>query len=366
MTTKAAEVYFPPWSSQYQAAFNGIKRLVTSPVCLTTINHNNPGDNHIFLTTDALDLHTGAVLSWGPDWKTAQPVAFDSAPLRNAELNYPVHEKELFAIICALKKWCVELLGAPIIVYTDHCTLENFLSQCDLSCRQACWAEYMSQFNLEIHYIWGKDNVVADALSCCLDEDIMVVVVPHAFNPAAPLTQCCFTDLDIAAEVSLLEHDRALTLEIIQGYTADPYCTKLFSLLGSMPDLVEQGGLLFLNQRLVISNVPSLCACLFHLAHDAGGHFGTDKTYELLRGSYYWPNMRHDLVNSYIPSCSACMRNKSPTTAPAGPLHPLPVPDARGDSVAIDFIGPLPEDSGFNMLLMMTDRLGADIRLVPC
>ena len=191
MTTKAAEVYFPPWSSQYQAAFNGIKRLVTSPVCLTTINHNNPGDNHIFLTTDALDLHTGAVLSWGPDWKTAQPVAFDSAPLRNAELNYPVHEKELFAIICALKKWCVELLGAPIIVYTDHCTLENFLSQCDLSCRQACWAEYMSQFNLEIHYIWGKDNVVADALSCCLDEDIMVVVVPHAFNPAAPLTQCC-------------------------------------------------------------------------------------------------------------------------------------------------------------------------------
>ena len=97
--------YFPPWSSQHQAAFDRIKRLVTSPVYLTTIDHDNPGDNHIFLTTDASDLHTGAVLSWGPDWKMARPVAFDSAPLRNAELNYPVHEKELFAIICALKKW---------------------------------------------------------------------------------------------------------------------------------------------------------------------------------------------------------------------------------------------------------------------
>jgi len=53
-------------------------------------------------------------------------------------------------------------------------------------------------------------------------------------------------------------------------------------------------------------------------------------------------------------------------TAPAGPLHPLPVPDVHGNSVAINFIGPLPEDTGFNMLLTMTDRLGADIRLVPC
>src|ERR1700678_2687187 len=32
-----------------------------------------------------------------------------------------------------------------------------------------------------------------------------------------------------------------------------------------------------------------------------------------------------------------------PTTTPIGPLHPLPVPDGRGDSVAMDFIGPLPQ-----------------------
>jgi hypothetical protein len=60
------------------------------------------------------------------------------------------------------------------------------------------------------------------------------------------------------------------------------------------------------------------------------------------------------------------MRNKSNTTSTAGPLHPLPVPDERGDSVAVDFIGPLPEDNGYNMLISITDRLNADIRLVPC
>ena len=76
--------------------------------------------------------------------------------------------------------------------------------------------------------------------------------------------------------------------------------------------------------------------------------------------------MHRDLVEAYIPACVACMRNKSRTTAPVGPLHPLPVPDGRGDSVAVDFVGPLPEDHGYNMLVTMTDHLGADIRLVPC
>jgi len=41
-------------------------------------------------------------------------------------LNYPVHEKELLAIIQALQKWRADLLGAPVLIYTDHQTLENF------------------------------------------------------------------------------------------------------------------------------------------------------------------------------------------------------------------------------------------------
>jgi hypothetical protein len=32
----------------------------------------------------------------------------------------------------------------------------------------------------------------------------------------------------------------------------------------------------------------------------------------------------------------------------------------------IDFIGPLPVDDGFNAIVTMTDRLGADVQIVPC
>lgn len=48
----------------------------------------------------------------------------------------------------------------------------------------------------------------------------------------------------------------------------------------------------------------------------------------------------------------------------AGPLHPLPIPDQHGGCVAIDFIGPVPEDKGFNCILTIMDRLNADVQLV--
>ena len=62
-------------------------------------------DYKIFVTTDVSDKRLGGVLSFGATWETARPVAFDSMTIKGVELNYPVHEKELLAVIRALKKW---------------------------------------------------------------------------------------------------------------------------------------------------------------------------------------------------------------------------------------------------------------------
>ena len=83
----------------------------------------------IFVTTDASERATGAVLSFGKTWESARPVAFESMTLKGAELNYPVHEKELLAILRALRKWKVDLMGSEFLVYTDHKTLLNFNTQ---------------------------------------------------------------------------------------------------------------------------------------------------------------------------------------------------------------------------------------------
>ena len=132
-----------------------------------------------------------------------------------------------------------------------------------------------------------------------------------------------------------------------------------------MNNLQIRDGLWFISNRLIVSKDCGLPELIFRAAHDALGHFGFYKMYNNIRESYYWPNMRKQLENSYIPSCPDCQHNKDSVRKASGPLHPLPVPDARFTSVAMDFIGPLPEDKNFNCILTMTDRLGADIQIVP-
>ena len=155
LTIKEAHKDFPPWTNTHQTVFEVIKALVISHECLTMIDHSNMEDNKVFVTCDASDWRTGAALSFGPTWELARLVAFDLMQLKGTKKNYPVHEKELLAIICALKKWQADLLGIPIFVYTDHQTLQNFDTQWDLSHQQLRWQEFLSQYEITIVYIPG-------------------------------------------------------------------------------------------------------------------------------------------------------------------------------------------------------------------
>ena len=396
LTHKEFEKNFPTWLPKHQLAFDAIKELVTSRECLTTIDLNKLNTHKIFVTTDASDVCSGAVLSFGETWETARPVAFESTTFKGAELNYPVHEKEMLAIIRALKKWRSDLIGVPFLIYTDHKTLENFHQQRELSRRQARWMEFLSQYDGKIIYVKGEENSVADALSRIppLDtstststplaeskalpifhdalgvgvvastvsiqnnEHQLATILPSLIAVTSQITPTQPSILSISADISLLN-------EIKEGYKSDTFITSLKSASSGTSFISEKEGFWFVGTRLVIPNVPHIREALFYLAHDALGHFGTDKSYSVLRNSYYWPNMRKHLEHAYVPSCPDCQRNKSTTQKPFGPLHPLPIPEQRGDSVAIDFIGPLPLDGEFDSIITFTDRLNSDIQIIP-
>ena len=320
--------------------------------CLTVIDHDDLENNTIWVSCDASDFRTGAMLSFGPTFESARPVAFESAHLSGPELKFPVHEKELLAIVRALKKWRVDLLGVPFTVLTDHRTLENFHRQKDLSRRQARWQEFLSQYDFTIEYIRGEDNIVADALSRMrAASDASKVICDDTFSSIAAIS----TNLRISTDPSWLQAIR-------DGYQRDKWCLRLRENVGTL-GIRETDGLLFVGNRLAIPRAPLVRESLFRCAHDALGHFGFEKSYAYLRDAYYWPNMRKELSTLYIPSCDDCQRNKATTSRPAGPLHPLPIPEARGEVVTIDFIGPLPPDSGFDAICTATDPLGADLRI---
>ena len=120
----------------------------------------DPVKRNIILCTDASDLAIGAVLM-----QDKKIVAYESRKLNSAELNYPVHEKELLAVIHSLKVWRHYLLGVKFKLQTDHESLRYLPTQPHLSRRQCRWVELLQEFDFDIEYVKGKENVVADALS---------------------------------------------------------------------------------------------------------------------------------------------------------------------------------------------------------
>ena len=61
--------------------------------------------------------------------KQVHPVEYHAKTLSAAKHNWPIHEKELFAIVDCLRKWRDWLVGVEVNVYTDHQGLQYFNSK---------------------------------------------------------------------------------------------------------------------------------------------------------------------------------------------------------------------------------------------
>ncbi|KAJ8753028.1 hypothetical protein K2173_008816 [Erythroxylum novogranatense] len=144
------------WTEECQSSFEELKnRLTTAPIL--TLPY---GDDGYIVYSDASRKGLGCVLMQGE-----KVIAYASRQLKPYEMNYPIHELELAAIIFALKIWRHYLYGVATRVFTDHKSLKYLLTQKELNLRQRRWLELLKDYDLMIDYHPGKANVVADALS---------------------------------------------------------------------------------------------------------------------------------------------------------------------------------------------------------
>jgi len=92
-------------------------------------------------------------------------VAHALRQLKTHEINYPVHDLELAAVVFALRVWRHYLYGSWFQIFTDHKSFKYLMSQKELNMRQRRWVELIKDYDNIIDYHPGKANVVADALS---------------------------------------------------------------------------------------------------------------------------------------------------------------------------------------------------------
>lgn len=85
--------------------------------------------------------------------------------MNKAEKNYPIIEKELFAIVWAIKHFRPYLYGRLFRIQTDHRPLVYLFSMKDPSSRLMNFRLLLEEYNFNVEYIKGTDNAAADALS---------------------------------------------------------------------------------------------------------------------------------------------------------------------------------------------------------
>src|SRR5690606_8150880 len=375
------------WTLEADKAFEHLKRMFTTAPILA---HFDPS-KQIVIEADASDFAIGAVLSIVID-KRLHPVAFTSRKLNPAEINYEIYDKEMLAIVAAFDLWRHYLEGAqhPILVYTDHKNLEYFATTKVLNRRQARWAIKLSSFDFKIIYRPGTQNTRADALSRCSEfapkegdtqakqpirtllKEGQLVMKPEEKDLQCfdyPGQEYIVSSVHIAA-IQTQRFTDSFIKRVQTAAKQDSDYLKIYQALKNGETVAKEISIendcLLYKQRLWLPDDGSrLRVEVLEDQHDSkhAGHYGQQKTLELVRRNFYWPKME-EMVEHYVSTCDNCQRNKTTRHKRFGLLHPLETPYAPWDSISMDFITQLPKSAGNTQIWVVVDRFTKMARFI--
>ena len=125
------------------------------------------------MITDRSEVAVGAVLSQhqpiDPDDPQSEEkqfvIAFASRGLTPAESNYAPTEGECLALVWATRKFRQFLHGYRFLIRTDHAALKWLATARFENSKLERWALRLQEFDFEVEYLPGEQNVVADHLS---------------------------------------------------------------------------------------------------------------------------------------------------------------------------------------------------------
>ena len=398
------------WSEACDREFQNIKLKLTTAPTLRIADPNLPYVVH----TDASDVALGAVLmqDFG---KGLQPIEFLSKKFGDTQRKYQVFEKEILALVTALREWRHYLLGAKagVTLYTDNRAVTHLKTLKTPGRKELGWLEILAEYGqgLVISYITGKQNRVADALSRMgervntlktyengklIDVMTMNAVDKQRFNENMEAdwykTELChsigmsledpnavpFILQNVASQVTPTYEDQMWT-KFLREYALtkdEALRSKVLEQHDKInPDqVIFEHGLLRIVQPNKLSqvilavsqNTSKLRIELITEVHKAFGHVGRDRLLQAMQTFFYWTNMRQD-VEDVVRHCEICSKSKNINQKPYGKAQPLPTPKYRWEEVTMDLVSGFPqnEKTKHDSILVFVDRLSKMVRTVP-
>ena len=341
------------WEAEQQAAFDKLKEMICTEPVLTVADYSKP----FRIEADSSDFANGAILSQQVDgvWR---PVAFRSQSLTEAERNYEIYDKELLAIMEALREWRQYLQGSqePVEIWTDHQNLTFFREPQKINRRQARWISELSEYNFKLIHKKGTQMGKADHLSRRADLDggendnKNVTVLKSEWFARPIIMEALDDDFMRRIRQSRNNLDRSVRLALDRGDK----------------DWEQEEGITTHQGRIYVPRNKNLREDIMRTHHDTptAGHPGQKNTRELITRNYFWPQITQD-VNRYVAGCDKCQRTKPKRHMPKAPLNPNEAPPYPWHTISGDLIGELPESQGYNAICVFVDRFSKQIHVIP-
>jgi len=95
-----------------------------------------------------------------------RPIGFFSRTIAPRHAKLAAYERELIGLVTTVKHWRPYLWGRTFLIRSDHYSLKYILDQRLSTIPQHQWVSKLLGYDFTVEYKPGKQNMVADALSC--------------------------------------------------------------------------------------------------------------------------------------------------------------------------------------------------------
>lgn len=294
------------FKADQRIAFEQLKRcLMASPV-LKIYDSSAETELH----TDASKLGFGAVLMQRDnDDQQMHPVHYMSLKTSPTEEGYDIYTLEVLAIMKALEKFRVYLLGIPFKIVTDCEAFTKTLAKASVNRKVARWVHDLQEFDYTREHRSATRMKHVDSLS---RNAIMI----------------------ISAEENLVAR-----IKSVQG--GDDELRHVFEILKtqSYQDYMLRNGVLYkYDNGLELLVVPKAMENDVIKSVHENGHFGSKKMEEQIKLRYFVPMLKEKLTK-FIRSCVKCILTESKHGKAEGFLHPIEKEDTTLQTYHVDHLG---------------------------
>lgn len=392
------------WTDECQSSFETLRNALTSNNILDYPDFSE--ENTFHLTSDASGKAIGGVLSNA----NGRPVAFASRALNKGELNYSTIEKELLAVVWGVKHFRPYLFGKKFVIHTDHRPLIYLFSLTTPSSRLIKFRLILEEYNFDIEYIKGNENVVADALSRInvselksynniedvhvitrarakqqqpdcqgVDQIDKIVKQPSAVQLIKAPKGKIWLQMDdnsnypkgivinlesklgdkvICANFPNFQLDLVSVAKEVHSFLMkedirEVVLYKTQSHIKLVNELVKNNDIrcILVADRITIEDHKSQRVILNDYHHlPTGGHMGINRMYQNISRRYTWPGLREAVI-AYVKNCILCSKCKI-TKYVRAPLTDTSTANEAFEKVYIDLVGPLPTDNVNNKYII--------------